>query len=202
MLKTIFLTLFFWVGLLALPGCFRCDCPEQKPFVDINGLYAGAAKKSTTGPIAVKAGDKLSWDELVFLSAGYRVRYYANRLPLKSVSPHWGSVVYACKCNEDGSAGTTEKAKYMTVKTVHDFDAAHPAGSVVDELIAFIIYPNPARTPLTDYFLKGPVPYTMERLQFVVTKAPTNKGPFALDITVELDNGERYTAQTPIIDLI
>lgn len=146
MLKDTVLTLLFWVGLIAIPGCFRCDCPDSKPFVDINGLYSRVVKKSVSSstPVAVKAGDKLSQDELVFLYADYQVRYYANQLPAKSASPHWGSAAYACKCSEEyGNAGTTEKLKFMTVRTVHDFDTAHPANSVVNELIGFITYPDP-----------------------------------------------------------
>ena len=205
MLKNTILTLLFWVGLAALPGCFRCDCEDPKPFVDINGLYSIAVKKSASSstPVAVKAGDKISWDDLVFLSATYQVRYYAGQLPAESASPPWGSVAYACKCSEEyGYLGTQEKLKFMTIRTVHDFDVTHPANSVINELIAFITYPKPARTSLTDYFLKGPIPYNTSGFQFLVTQAPANKGPFALEITVELDNGETYTARTPLIELI
>ena len=204
MLKTTFFTLLFWVGLAALPGCYRCNCGDPKPFIDINGISSNAVKKvvSTSTISSVKAGDKLTWDDLVFLSAAYQIRYYASQLPAKSTSPSWGSVAYACSCDGYGYAGTTEKLKFMTVKTVYAFDAAYPAGSVMNELVTFITYPNPARTPFADYFLKGPIPYNTGALQFVVTQAPANKGPFALEITVELDNGETYTARTPLIELI
>lgn len=202
MLRTTFLTLLFWVGLVAIPSCNRypCNCPDiPEKYIDIEGVSGDIAKKSTTGPIAVQVGDKLSWSELVSFYARYKTRKYDYQSPAELL-PSFGMAAHACDCPTPGYLGTQEKLKYMTVETVYAFDATHPAGSVINDLVSMKIFPNPI--PLNDYFSKGPTPYGGDSLEFILTKSPANKGPFALGITAELDNRESYTAQTPLIDLI
>jgi len=87
------------------------------------------------------------------------------------------------------------------VKTVYDFDRNHPAGSVMNDITSLYNYLN--NKPLSKYLSEVPVSYNQSsRLDLVIDRAPASKGPFALDVTVELDNGETYTTRTPIIELI
>lgn len=207
MAKTILLTVLFWVGIISLPGCNDCKCPDVntvRKYVDIEGVGSYIRKKAsaTSGLGTVKADDKIRWDELAYFSVGYTIRLYGVHINQRKSPTNWGMAAYACSCIEPGYLGSQERLKRITVKTAFDFDANYAAGSTVDELVAVVIIRDHPK-PLKDYLSEGPLSYNeYSRLDLIFNKAPSVKGPFALDITIELDNGEVYTTRTPVIQLI
>ncbi len=206
MKKAIAFTLLFWVGLVWLPGCFNncSDCPDQKTvpkYADIIGLGSFMTKQITAASEqrTVQANDKLRWQDIVYISVLYSTRTYGTRMNPGRLS--WGGAAYACDCIQPGYLGSEEKLVNLTVRTVYDFDAAHPAGSVMNELTSTYGYPQ--NKPLNEYLSKGPVAYGQSsRIDLVIDKAPVATGLFALDVTIALDNGEVYTTRTPVIQLI
>lgn len=206
MKKVIFFTLFFWVGLVSLPGCLNncTDCPDQNTvskYADIVGLGSFINKQITTNsePRTVKANDRLRWDNITFFSIIYDIRTYGMRV--RRPRPSWGTSAYACDCIQPGYLGSEEKLVNLTVKTVYNFDSSHSAGSVINDITSIYRYLN--NQSLNDYLLQMPIPYsTSSRIDLVIDRTPSAKGPFALDVTVELDNGEVYTTRTPVIELI
>lgn len=200
MKKLIFLTVILLIGV---PGCDDCKCPEASKYIDINGMNSLIVKKAptTSGLGTAKAGDKVSWDEIDSFSVPLTTRLYGYHALPRSTVRHWGTAVYACDCDPPGYLGTQEKIKKITVKTAFDFDASYPAGRVIDEIVT--VGSNPKNVPLIEYLSKGFIPYYQgSSFRLFLIKAPSAKGPFALDITLELDNGEVYTTRTPVIELI
>lgn len=204
MKKIVSLFVVFILGGTGMPGCYPCKCPDVATidkYADIEGVSSFLSKKATatSGLGSVKANDRLSWDEIALFSVVYVIRTYGYDLPKKKVGT-WGLAAYACDCVQPGYLGSTERLKNMTVKTVFDFDATHPAGSALDEWVQVDFYPS-GKT-LKRFLAEGPIPgISLGRHDLTITKAPSVKGPFALDITVELDNGEIYTTQTLIVQL-
>ena len=206
MAKTVLFTVLFWVGLVGLPGCDDCKCPDANSvnrYVDVDGVESGISRKSsaTSDRSFVKAGDKVRWEELAYFSVGYITRTYGVHINQRKASISWGTAAYACDCVQPGYMGSQERLKHITVKTVFDFDANYPAGNALDEWVQVSTYPGDK--PLSQYLSTRPFAYNeYTRLELSVNKAPSAKGPFALDVTVELDNGEVYTTRTPVIELI
>ena len=209
MKRMIHLTAVLLIGTIGMPGCDDCKCPgpnSVSKYINIEGVGSYVSKKSsasaTSGPSAVKASDKVRWEELTYFSIGYTTRTYGARINQQKPRSSWGATAYACDCTYiPGYLGSQEKLKRITVRTVFDFDVNYPAGSTVDELVRVSTYPGDK--PLSEYLSKSPLPYNeYSRLDLSINKVPSAKGPFALDITVELDNGEVYTTRTPVIELI
>lgn len=204
MKRTAAFFLLFWTGLLGMPGCDNCVCPKDV-YADINGLIPFTYKRTsgTAGLSSVSNNERLSWNEIARFSVSYAIRTYGNLLRQREFPTSWGRAAYACDCNPPGYLGTQEKLKSMTIRTAFDFDATHPAGSVLNEFTTVTVNSGANGVPLNAYLSKGLVAY-QEGNQFnlVLTQAPSAKGPFALDITVELDNGEVYSTRTPVVELI
>ncbi len=203
MKKTLSLIILFIIGGVGVPGCYNCNCPKDT-YADISGLNLLVYGKVSPTPNfrIIEANTKISWNEVAYFSIGYAVRTYGINSNQNEQLTHWGSAVYACDCNPPGYLGTQEKLKYITVRTAFNFDPAHPAGSILNELTTVTVNSNTNNIPLNEYLSKGLIPYQQgSRLDLVLNKAPSAKGPFALDITVELDNGEVYTTRTPVIQL-
>lgn len=204
MKKTVSFIMLFWIGMIAIPGCYDCNCPKDT-YADINGLNLLVYRKvlPTSNFSIVEANAKINWNEVAYFSIGYAVRTYAVNFNQSERLINWGAAVYACDCNPPGYLGTQEKLKYITVRTAFDFDTTHLAGSILNELTTVTAHPNAKNIPLNEYLSKGLVPYQHgNRFDLVINQTPSPKGPFALDITVELDNGEVYTTRTPVIELI
>ncbi len=213
MKRTIYLTIVLLIGTIGMPGCDDCKCAKIKggyvdKYLDIDGLSSFIVRKtvSVSGPNTFKANDQVGWSEIAHFSLSYTTRTYGHRLAPRNRTGQWGSVAYACDCTPpllSGYLGTQEKLKYITVRTVFNFDSDHPAGSIINGLTALAGNPGSSATPLNEYLSKGLIPYREKNsFQLVISRTPSAKGPFALDITVELDNGEVYTNRTPIIELI
>ncbi len=203
MKKVSALVVLFWIGMAALPGCDSCVCPKDR-YADVIGLTPSIVKvdAATSGPNYIRGGESIPWSDIAFFNLTYEIRTYSQRN-----QPDWGMAVYACDCNPPGWSGSSEKLTTLTVRTVFDFDNAHPAGSLLTDIAVLRNYNtgsiNSSSIPLADFLAKGPVSYRdmLKFSQLSLTGKPTQKGPFALDITVTLDNGETYTTRTTPIQL-
>ena len=200
MRKAIGLIFVLWIGIAALPGCDSCVCPKAT-HADIIGLQSFIFAKTPTTTINVN--EPVRWDIIDHFALNYEIRTYSQRR-----RAGWGTAAYACDCVPPGSLGSTETLTNLTVKTVFDFDATHPAGSSLTESV---VLTGGYRTDkykevslsVADFLAGGPVSYE-DMIQFSklsLLGTPTAKGPFALDITVTLDNGEVYTTRTTQIQL-
>ncbi len=201
MKKTFSFIFTFWIGLAALPGCNSCVCPKET-YADIVGLQASIWAKTPTTIVDVT--QPVRWDIIEYVSLYYHIRAYSQR-----GRAGWGMVAYACDCVEPGSAGSKERLTNLAIRTVFDFDAAHPAGSSVIDIATLTggyradNYKKVSFS-VADFLAKGPVSYedVKQFSRLTLTTPPTQKGPFALAITVTLDNGEVYTARTTAIQLL
>lgn len=206
MKKTLSLIILFIIGGVGVPGCFNCNCPDSSAiakYADIEGLSSFISRQgpSVSGSGNIKDNDKVSWSDIHSFSVLYTIRTYGHHSPSQKILRYWGSAAYACDCVQPGYLGSPERLKFMTIKTVFDFDANYPAGSTLDEWVSVGFYP--ASETLKNYLAKGPISgISLGRHDLVITKKPSAKGSFALDVTVELDNGEVYTTRTPVIELI
>ena len=195
MKKSFALIFVFWIGLAALPGCNSCVCPKAT-YADIIGLRSFINAKNPT--TTVNVDEPVRWDVIDYFALSYDIRAYSHRN-----RPGWGMAVYACDCVPPGSLGSTETLTNLTVKTVFAFDDTHPAGSVLNELVA-VADAQSTLISLNNFLAKRPISY-QDMIRFnrlTVAKTPVQEGPFALDITATLDNGETYTARTVTIQLL
>ncbi len=97
-----------------------------------------------------------------------------------------------------GSSGAKEETfTNIAIKTLNDFDAAHPAGSDISEFYTI----NPTfegnNRPLGQFLTEQTgVTVQFESYELFLQQSPENSGTFQTEITVTLSNGEVYTAQS------
>lgn len=168
-------------------GDCRINFPES--FFDVQGLALDATR--TTGQ-ALTAGEAVSAAE-VQLAVQLQVRYYSGQ----SVRGGWLPAAYACPPTPiPGYMGTTEVLDSLVVRSVYAYDAAHPAGTSLNDLL---VSDNTGQ-PLPPVPPRGtqPMLYTSSlRLR----QGPSQAGPQQFVLRYRLTNGETYTARTPVLTL-
>jgi hypothetical protein len=177
-----------------------CNFPAQ-PFYDIQSIslqnwqiisdssvsYPEVEAFNTTQPIAFT---KL----LIRLAAD--VKYYAVTASPKPFS--FMSAAYACSPPNPGYKGTKERVSSIRITSSFDFDAAHPAGSSLNDVFK-LQYAGPQRDPLPameiDFFLAQDQPTPPEWLNLKLKQKPDNQIQ-NFQIEYEFTNGEKYTLQS------
>ena len=178
----------------ALDGCtedsYKCGASQPDKFYDLQGLTLAAIRPATGQ--AVAAGEEAAAAD-VLLEIQHQVRYYGTQ-PVRS---GWLPAAYACPPTPyAGYKGTTEILDSLVVRSVFAYDAAHPAGAAINDLLleretGKSLPPVPA--PST-----GPALFDVQ-LRF--RQGPSQAGPQQFVVRYRLTNGETYTARTPVFTL-
>lgn len=196
--------LLLLVGML-VQGCedsLDCDCgkPEGNYF-DIQGLSAVGYRQrpGSSGTERMSAGQTALLADY-FLVASYQVSYFSARAaaPARRAPFSLISQAYACTCRANGDDGSKEKLKRLTVITLNDFDAQHPANASINDLLTVgtifgaaylnaVLQTDTARIKQTDYTLR-------------LKRKPA--ADFVARIIVELQNGEIYSATTEPVKIL
>ena len=158
-------------------------------YFDVEGLAFAVIHRGQ----ALAAGQSVAAAE-ISLAIQLQMRYYSQRpVPVPAT---WLPAAYACPpAPLAGHKGTSEVLDSLVVRCVFAYDAAHPAGAVVNDLLTDengrALPPAPA--PGT-----RPTGYQQElRLR----QAPAQAGPQQFALRYRLTNGETYTARTPVFTL-
>lgn len=186
--------LFLGVLTLVLPACnLLCgDCCDLAP----PGNY------DITGTLLTALGTDAGRNATV-LAANASVRATDLRLHLAldtrliaSYRPVGGNgVAYACSPQEPGF---TERLDSLAVTSGFDFDAQHPAGTPLNDLL---VSTSDWAETLTDYLQAQASHPSVAWPLFTLRNAPAQAGPQQFRVFCRLTNGEEYTAQTPVLQL-
>lgn len=195
------LTLFLAAGF-SMPNCVDCDCSKLTlPYFDIKGVQLLLFKareccsKSLVPYTAVEAED------LQQITLFYEAEFLTRLGGSPSECKHWSWMpsLWACSCEDPGYKGAKlEMLDTLVVTTLYDYDANHPAGSALNDLLR--INDHTGHTPL-DVFLAKPqtlIPSQWNQLSLV--NAAQVRDTFQVHVTLKLSNQETYQATSvPII---
>ncbi|MBD2724021.1 hypothetical protein [Hymenobacter armeniacus] len=172
----------------ALEGCadkYKCSVDTSLAYFDVDGLTFAVLQRGE----AVAAGQSVAAAE-ISLAIQLQKRYYSQRQ-----AAAWLPAAYACPpAPMPGYRGTTEVLDSLVVRCVYAYDAAHPAGTVVNDLLA-----GDDGKPLPLVPVPGTRPDYPQQLR--LRQAPSQAGPQQFALRYRLTNGEIYTARTPLITL-
>lgn len=186
-----------------IPGCFfpDCDCPPvEGAYFDINGISVKNYRKS---------GGQLSENQTVVFSEygslliDYSVDYISLMEKHRSTfnNPFITSAL-ACSCNENGDHGAkTEAIESLTLITLNDFDAEHPANDTINDL--FSTYYNGTRyNNIVDFPGQNAGLIQQEDIEMFLSKAPVDNPEFRVKVIFKLNNGEEYTVESKPLKII
>ena len=179
-----------------LEGCTDedddCRYDYSQEFYDVQGVTLAARRLATRQVLA--AGEAALATE-VYLEAQTKVRYYSFR----SRHSSWLPAAYACPpAPIPGYGGTDELLDSLVVRSAYAYDAAHPAGSSLNDLLLYESTGQPL-PPVPERGTRPPsgAGYLTLRLK----QGPAQAGPQQFVLRYRLTNGEAYTARTPVFEL-
>lgn len=175
----------------AMEGCAdKDDCRydyASLAFFDVEGLAFPVIHREQV----LAAGQSVAAAE-IRLAIQLQVRYYSQR-PGRAT---WLPAAYACPpAPIAGHKGTSEVLDSLVVRCVYAYDATHPAGAVVNDLLtdgngqALPPVPAPGTRP------------TSHQQELRLRQAPAQAGLQQFALRYRLANGETYTARTPVFTL-
>ena len=175
--------------LLGLPACTDCG-PFKQQYIDVNEALVVALRTTGAGssPVVLSAGETVTAPSLRL-----DLRLFG---PAYSTSPDRAGGFAALAC-EPADPQYKELVDSLRVSSRYAFDAAHPAGAALNDLIQNADGSNLASlliAPRSAGALNG------ERLK--LTQPPTSAGPQQFRVRIHLTNGEVYTAETPVLSVI
>jgi len=106
----------------------------------------------------------------------------------------------ACSCNENGGYGAkTESITSLTLITLNDFDAEHPAGDTINDL--FSTYFNGTMyNNIVDFPTQNAGLIQQEDIELFLSKPPVDNPEFKVKVIFKLSTGEEYTVESkPVI---
>ena len=197
--KVILLTALMVIGFV-FPSCEKvtdsCDGIDVSDFrfFDIQGADALVFQHSPTGGFElVEPLDTIVFRENTGLYVSYQADYHALRSS-RDASFGWVASAMACSFIGGYDGSKNERLDGLTVVTENDYDAEHPAGSsIVDLLEVQFELPNDTQ-PLNDYLANQTETIQSQVLQLNLLRAPASDGAFQFTIQVDLSTGEQYEA--------
>lgn len=184
------LALLLFSGVLALPQCNPCRCPEvTDTFFDITDLEVGHIAAN---------GNFLSMEEPIErseyggIALSFETEYIAHSNPMTWFS----SSAFACSCPDPGWDGSKHEAFVnIIITTLVDMDTTFNAGDTVTQLFSIDWDLDTLSIPAFLAKDTGKVQY--ERYNLILSERP---GPdveeLNFQVRVELSTGEAYTDQT------
>jgi hypothetical protein len=169
-----------------IEGCSTCGSEAVPSFFDVQGLTFDAIRQGQ----AVAAGESVVADD-VQLVVQLQARYYG----LQPVFSGWLPAAYACEPSRTaGYKGSEEVLDSLVVRSTYAYDAAHPAGASLNDLL--VDQSNSKTLPAK------PAPNQMPYAPALrLLSKPTQAGPQQFVVRCRFTNGEVYTARTPVFTL-
>lgn len=181
-MKRILLFLFFGLNLLGTVSCFNC---ESFAYFDYEGIELKPFYETY-----IPTGDSL-----VLVTHRKSISYLATNKP-NILSPFQNSV-YAMSCDK-GFDGDKYPVTQVNFVSDTDFDANHPAGSSLNDLIFVKGYDY----ELNEYRLGLLNTFPLENLHsyFLYIKTiPEINSSHTITITIERTNGDIFSGTSPTV---
>jgi hypothetical protein len=182
--------------LAVLPACDlfsgrdKCGSGKPEPYFDVQGMQLVAYQQNNN--VLISANSVVNLNELRFrLYAD--VRYYSQT---KTRSTGFLPAAMACSPIDPGYKGSTERIDSLTITSRFDYDAQHPAGTALNDVLAV----NYTPTSLREYLLNNEGK-PEQHIYLTLGKAPTRAGSHQFVLRYRQTNGEIYTAETPVFTL-
>lgn len=175
----------------AIEGCTerdKCRIDSSQAFFDVEGLHFTAQQRGQP----VGAGESVAAAD-IRLVIELQARYYSQDRALST----WLPAAVACPPTPiPGYKGTSEVLDSVVVRCVYAYDAAHPGGAAVNDLLlteedAQPLPAAPARNTQPALYPQG----------LRLRQAPAQPGLQQFVVRYRLTNGEIYTARTPVFTL-
>jgi hypothetical protein len=203
-LRTATLTLYFFIGIL-IPACDwsitdDCNCDGYRYF-NVTDLEVRTSVGQIEGE-EVAPNQELRLEQFWGFYVDYLVDYHAQQQSKTDWSLSLMNSALACSCAVGYEGSKNQELVTFTVKTVNDFDAEHPAGSLINDLLQYKGSSYFADDqPLEDFLeLEQQSKMSYEDMRLSINKAPTLDSLFQVEIVMELSTGERFEVQsTPFV---
>lgn len=179
--------LLFALVMIGLPACDGCG-PFEKMYVDVTGLAAVVALRQPTNAAAqvLVAGQSTPAAELQ-LRLQLNSRVYSALL-----APAGGFAAMAC---EPADPEYTEIVDSLTVTSRYPFDARHPAGTSLNDLLR-IDNGYGTSVSLAQQLATPQGVGELGRHAIRLSQAPTSSATQQFRVRYHQTNGELYTAET------
>jgi hypothetical protein len=181
--------------VLGMPACglLGNECGRDNPatYYDVQGVGISATRQPTDKPWEVVAAGAAVTSRELRLRTELRVRHY-------SVGPGQGflSAAYACDPMPAGSLGSAERVDSLSITSLNDYDALHPAGTPLSDVLETggnFQFLSPSRQNPVEPF---------QFTEFSLRQPPAAEGPQKFRIYYRQTNGEVYTAETAAVVLL
>lgn len=183
------------VLVLGMPACslLGTDCGRDRPatYYDVQGIDISVTRQPTDKPWEVMTANTAVASRELRLRVGLKERHY-------TVVPVSGfiSAAYACDPIPAGSLGSAERMDSLSITSLYDYDALHPAGTQLADLLII-----DGRSPLPLPSRQTPLePFRFAELS--LRDAPAATGLQKFRVYYRQTNGEVYTAETVVITLL
>ena len=178
--------------LCGLPACGlltdECGRPSPSTYFDVQGVHLHAIRQPGNASwTALSAGSRVGYGELR-LRFSTQERYYSAATPPVA---GWLPAAQACSPIPAGSLGTSERMDSLSITSTHAYDARHPAGTSLLDILDLNDGIQQQQLPVPGRPLS---PLREAELQFV--SPPAKAGEQQFRVYYRQTNGEVYTAQT------
>ena len=191
------LLIFLLCGGILLQNCNidDCDFGPVDEFFDIQNLDLEAFKTDENlnccAPLVL--GDTIPFADFRHIEMIFEVDFVADNTPAFS----FFNALYACSPVLPGDAGSKEEAfTDISVVTLRDFDAVHPAGSDISDYFSISEFRGVPPKSI-DAFLEGESGRNVQLPSYILTldSFPQTDRTLKFEVTVALSNGEFYVAE-------
>ena len=165
-----------------IEGCNSCGSEGVPSFFDVQGLIFNATQQGRI----IAAGESAAATDIQ-LVVRLQMRYYGQQ-PARS---GWLPAAYACSPPDAGYKGSEEVLDSLVVRSAYAYDAAHPAGASLNDLLV----DQDNSLPLPPKPAPNQMPYAPA---LRLLSNPSQVGPQQFVMRYRLTNGEIYTARTPV----
>lgn len=192
-MKRLFLILTL---LIPLPGCEDQCGDDVAKFFDVQGIKWQADRVSLSGQTigTLRSGETVDRASLQ-LRLAVVARYY-------SLQRTTAGQAFACTPAPLGYQGTSERVDSLVVLSRYDYDAAHPAGRPLNDLLKVDELLVLQGVQVTSRSIAKADGQPVQGLLLQLTQAPTASAQQQFIVRYRQTNGELYVAETPMITIV
>lgn len=190
--KVLVLVALYLVFMLAeaCDGGIDCDCPPILPYFTV-GSYelTSLDNELTEGDVMLL---DLDLDDL---------EYVAQAAPCVPKTTWFSTSMYGCSCVGDGYMGLKDELIAIDMFSDKDFDAAHPAGYLLNDLVLSDQYGTQTLKELIQngsiqYFINS---YNTDNLRFKMEARPEELGTHNFTMEIHFQSGDFVSLEVPAI---
>ncbi|NVO86074.1 hypothetical protein [Hymenobacter terrestris] len=181
---------------IPLPAC-EDQCGSDVPrFFDVQNIQWQAERVSTSGlsgPV-LRDGETVGRASLR-LKFAVVVQYY-------SLQKATAGQAFACSPAPAGYQGTSERVDSLVVLSRYDYDAAHPAGRSLNDLLDLNEALSLQDVQITPRNIARPDGQPVQEIALRLKQAPTASAKQQFFVRYRQTNGEVYSAETPVFTIV